>query len=762
MSIDLNARLQTVSELVSENGILECIEEIWEHTCHRTHPQAHTLARKVAAKFRAMGARSRTFEIPADGKTIQGDVKMPLGWDCKNTRLEIFDPFEERGRILADGDKIPCHAIKWSGATPEKGLVAFVIRVEDEEDLRTKLANVKGKIVYTPADPRPFKSALAKAGAAGVVTSYSARARTNPDAVYGIDGWSDEPHADGFYEGHARLPGIVISPQTGVELDVFLDRGKVKLKMIVQAEYLDTASPVISGYIDAPIQEEILAIASFADQGANGNASGCAVVLECLRVLQEGAKDGALAPLQRAVRTLLVNQNYGVVGFAWKNPGIVRRILGGINLVSLGRHQEDVEALFSHIRCPDANASIADTLLLLLADAWLPKARPFLVLKKNTTYTLKDNQYNDPQLGVQCPVVAGQDHLQHTSADNLEGLSRQTLHAWATIFTTYLHVLATSTLKEALWLAQQTLRRYGQQLEDVAGHYAIRLAEAEGDTSTLLARAIDHLTYIKEISDMAVMSAKRFMLKDERSQGHLALLKLNRHTRRLLELEKKRLKDMAGCEPAGLPALANAEDIAELRPFKKFIGTPTYESLSCEARTSIESPRNDSPLHGALFWATGKLTFAEILRRIRYEFGDVDEDLVIRHFRFMAAHELIQWLQPGEKPQKASARKTDAGESHEEEDEQSADPDDVNRTEDALEGEPEDVAAGGDDGDDASEEETEEGAAEEDNGENASEEEAEDVAAGEDDGEDTPIEETEEDDAGEDDGEDASEGRERP
>ena len=40
--------------------------------------------------------RARPFELPADGKTVLGDWKMPLGWECPTATLEIIDPFELR------------------------------------------------------------------------------------------------------------------------------------------------------------------------------------------------------------------------------------------------------------------------------------------------------------------------------------------------------------------------------------------------------------------------------------------------------------------------------------------------------------------------------------------------------------------------------------------------------------------------------------------------------------------------------------------
>lgn len=648
MSVDLQARLKAVSELVSENGLLQLVEMVWSTDRPFTFPAFHTTARHVSAKLREWGVRARTFEIPADGKTLYGNWKMPLGWDCTEARLEIHDPFEERGRVLADSKKRPAHVVMWSGPTPAEGIVAPLLKVTGAQDLEAKREAVKGKIVFTTENPRAFKKRLAELGARAVVTSWSRNAHLLPSACFWINGWSDNPNGWAFHDGDTPLPGMVISPESGVELDVLLDRGPVKLRIKVASRYMESTLPVVCGYMDAPLQEEILAIGHAMEQGANDNASGCAVILESLRVLQEGTKSGQLAPLRRAVRGLLTNECYGTMGFAALNPGIVRRILAGVNFDSLGRCQEGTDAAFRHHRCPDASASVADTLMALLLEAWLPKQLPYLRLAKDQPFALTDNHYCDPQLGVHCVYVDSQDRFWHTSADTLDQLSGRSLHAFATISVAYLHFLSTATAPEALWLAQQTLRRYGRQMEDHAGECASLLDQPGADKPALLASAFDRLDYLKTICESAVMSSKRFMLREERAQGHLTLLKYLRHLRRLVDLEKRRLKELAGCEPGTLPAPPGLGDLAALRPYRKFIGTPTYDHLPLEAKAGIESPVWNGALHGALFWSDGKLTFAEIVRRINHEFGGNRGETLARHFRFMAENELLQWLQPGE------------------------------------------------------------------------------------------------------------------
>lgn len=654
MERDLESRLKAADELVAEQSLCELVELLWSTDRRCTFPSFQATARHVGERLREWGVRSRTFELPADGRTLLADWKAPLGWDCAEAHLEIHEPLEERGQRLADFKKQPAHLIRWSGPTPPQGLTAEIVRVASAEDLAGGGDAVRNKIVYTPADPRPFKKQLAEAGALAVVTSYCPQAHHLARECGWVGAWSDDPRGWAFHDGDAPLPGMVISPEAGVELEVLLDRGRVKLRMHVDSRYFETHLPVICGYMDAEMQEEVLAVAPAFGVGAN-DAAGAAVVLESLRVLHEASASGQ-RPLRRAVRGLLVHPGCGMIGFAALNQGITHRIHAGVNWRNVGRYHEAADAVFRYHRCPDAAASVADTLLGLLLEAWLPKALPYLRLAAEEPYAPFENACSDPRIGIPCPVVAGHDRFAATSADTPKDLSPAALRAFAAISVAYLHFLATATGKEAYWLAHQTVRRHMRRLEDLAGQYAVQLDQAGADKPALLARAFDHLTYARDICELAVMSAKRFMLREERHSAHQGLLRLLRHTRRLLDVEKRRLKDLAGVAEGELPKPDALGEVAALRPYKTFLGTPTYAGVATAEKAALSPPACDAPLHAALFWADGNHTFAEIVRRVGHEYPAAQAAALAQHFRFMGAHGLVRWLEPGEAVPKHARR----------------------------------------------------------------------------------------------------------
>jgi len=667
----IRERLKTIGARISESNLLELTEMVWSTDKHSTISMYHATYRHVSAKLREWNIRARPFEVPADGKTVLGDWKMPLGWECPSALLEIIDPFELRHKVLADRKKRPQSVVAYSGATPQGGVSAQTIRIRDDAEFEAKKAQLKGKLAYVICDPRKIKMRLIEAGAAGVISSWSPAENYMPGATAAVESWGDQPDSGAFHEGDAAFPAMMISPETGVELDVLFDRGTVKLRMVIEATYEPAAViPVTCGYIDATLQEEIVAVCSTQRPGANACATGAAVALEAMRAVQDAATAGEVPPLKRALRALLTTRGYGTIGFAAKNPGILRRAIAALNLDSVGRVQEQSGAALKRHFCPDAVPSIADTLLSILIQEHLGSALPYTTLDSEP-YAFVDNGYNDPGIAVPTPAIRGTDRYQGTSSDTPDNqISAKALRAFATIAGAYMHVLATCTQREALWLAHETVRRYGTRIENAAADCAglLHQSDAVPAKQAMMARAFDRMDYIKEISEKAIMSAKNFMLREERASGHLILMKYCRHLRRLVDLEKRRLKELADCDAGTVAPPQVDADLAGIRPYKKFVGTPTYESLTLDQRSdeqgALPNPREDAMLHAATFWADGNRTFEDVARAIAHEFERAPGPDLWRHFRLMGKTGMMLLLKPGDpvpKPPKPIMEKASAG-----------------------------------------------------------------------------------------------------
>jgi hypothetical protein len=644
MHLDLLARLTTFARLVSEKNLLDRVNTIWKSDRQFTYPAFEKTAKTTVQSLRRGGIEAEICPIAADGKTKYGDFVMPLAWDCTAATLEIVSAHGSKRRVIADRKDRPTHTVMWCGPTPREGITAHVVKILSVSDLKRKRREVRGKIVYTPHHPLQLKKALVDAGALAVVTSFCRNGQIIPDATFWFNAWSDNPEGWAFHAGDTPLPGMAISTNAGVELDSLLKRGPVTLKMVVRSRYFEGTLPVASGFLPGKSSEEILVIGHAMEQGANDNATGCAVILESLRAIRGGTRSGKLAPLRRGVRGVLTNECYGTMGYAAKNMESLRRTLAAVNWDTMGRHQESADAIFRYHRCADASASIADTLMRLLLDTWLPRAVPFSKVRMDLPFALTDNAYNDPDIGVPCVYVDSQDRFWHTSADTADTIHGPTLHAFAVISATYLHFLATATAPEMLWLADHTVRDYGKRLDDTSQFYAILLKDTRRKKPVTLARAFDHLDYVGEICAKSILSARAFMPREQRASAKAQLERLIAHIRRRVTLEKRRLGELAGCRPGKVPIPAAIKDIAHLRPRKKFIGTPAYEGLPDALVKKVGAPTWNSYVQCAGFWARGELTVAEIVRRVSFEFNRDTSLTIGRHFKFMAKQKLLEWV----------------------------------------------------------------------------------------------------------------------
>src|SRR5205085_928166 len=113
---------------------MELTELVWSTDRQTSNSSYHATYRHVSAKLREWNIRARPFELPADGQTVLGDWKMPIGWECPSGLLEIIDPFELRHKILAERKKRVQAVIAYSGSTPSSGISAVAVRILSEAE----------------------------------------------------------------------------------------------------------------------------------------------------------------------------------------------------------------------------------------------------------------------------------------------------------------------------------------------------------------------------------------------------------------------------------------------------------------------------------------------------------------------------------------------------------------------------------------------------------------------------------------------------
>ena len=168
-----------------------------------------------------------------------------------------------------------------------------------------------------------------------------------------------------------KTPGFgwSLSPRQGRDLARRLAQGeKVSLRSIVQAESfpgrMETVHAVIPG--DGSSDQE-LAVSGhlyegYLKQGANDDASGCAMTLEMGRALIRLVADGKLPKPKRTIHFLWVPEISGTSAWLQKHPEVTKKIVADLNFdmegLALGRHG----SVWTMHRTPDSFPSFLNDL----------------------------------------------------------------------------------------------------------------------------------------------------------------------------------------------------------------------------------------------------------------------------------------------------------------------------------------------------------------------------------------------------------------
>lgn len=215
--------------------------------------------------------------------------------------------------------------------------------------------DVKGKIVLTSgAAGRVHEMACIHRQAVGVVSFASPRPLFDPLLIpwSEIHGTDDQPAKFAF----------LLPPRDGILLRDRLRKGeriivRARVRSSRRAYELQDVVATIPG--SDPESGEIILTAhlfeGFEMQGANDNASGCAVILETARILRKLIDDGHLPVPKRTIRFLWGYEGRGTAAFVNANPRLMQRTLCNINLDMVGLRLSGAGAFFTLMRTSYGN-----------------------------------------------------------------------------------------------------------------------------------------------------------------------------------------------------------------------------------------------------------------------------------------------------------------------------------------------------------------------------------------------------------------------
>lgn len=480
-SIRRLSREQVPGMLAAASGkrVLEDVAAIVETDRWNSFDHFHETTKTVERRFREAGAGVEIEPVQTGGRIGTGRWIIQQAADVRGATVDVMWPVRQR---LLDYRENPWHVIQWSAGTPREGLRCRLVVLDSNEELeRLPRDGLVGCAVLTPLNVREMLPKLADRGAAAVLAETNVP--NNPDAVgWTKFGWG----AISMRHATARLAGFALSRNQGNQLRALAAKHsglKLRLKADVP-KYVGTHD-VISGIVRgaADPQDEVWAIAHSAEPGAIDNASGVALTVEIVRILEQLIQAGQLERPKRTIRLLSAYECYGFFAYLERQRR-QQTPLAGVCIDSVGARPEVCgDRLEWHASIP-MSAGFAERIGASVLRSTLRRHRPGYRLCQERFVSTADTLIGDPQYGFPCPWITT--HHQgpgrgfdayHSSADTLSLLSETGLEACAASVAAYLYYLADMGTEEvgevAEWETAHVLSQLaGKKLSTAEARYA--------------------------------------------------------------------------------------------------------------------------------------------------------------------------------------------------------------------------------------------------------------------------------------------------
>jgi len=607
-------------------------------------------ARHSAGRLRDVGLdRVEVLEAPADGRSIFGDWMMPLAWEVEEATFDLVGSNGTAERI-ADRAREPLCLAMWSAPTPEQGVEADIVWIENAADKRNcDPESVRGKIVFTSAHPHQAKRILLELGAVGILSDFQPPPAKLPDAVSWINAWSDDPN--GWALTHRDTPAwaFVISPRQGDELRARLKAGEqLKGRALVRSSLGSGTLPVVTGVIPGSGKEEVLVLGHQFEVGAIDNASGIGIMIEVARALNSLVSEGRLSPPKRTIRFLFISECYTSL-FWVETARRARRTVAGLCLdAACGSSEYAIWPLRFHAN-PHSHMSYTDALVLQLAREVLSEAPAYPW--DEAAFAMTDNLIADTSIGIPCPWIGSHSRTWHSSADTPEMLDSEAQSMVARISAAYAYLNATADEHQIVDFAHLAAARGKGAIAAAGVAELARLDATELNDSQL------QMSYLAERHAEAVGAVLNLLPTSQRAASRPQVRALQREVRAAGKTEATALARRAG-QPGHVPQSSEDEGaLATIHPRRLVKGPLTLDRIAPEAREGHPSPRWSSTVLALLSWCDGRRSLADVchltareLRTTRTLTPDelakaIDPNLssMMDYFEFLRRHDYVAW-----------------------------------------------------------------------------------------------------------------------
>ena len=276
-------------------------------------------------------------------------IASPL-WNASQAELWMVEPELKKLYDVHDVNLAAISGSESGDVTAEVVHVGIGARPQDYAG-----RDVKGKIVLGSAQAGVLQRvATFDREAAGVISFESHRSDSFPDEVL------DQEHINVAPPGKQTGFAWAISPRVAREIVDRLDRGqKVRLRSMIKAETFPPKQEMVHAMIrgDGTSTQEIMVSAHLHElhlkQGANDNASGCAVILEMGRTLMKLVAEGKLEKPKRNIHFTWIDEYRGTTAWLKAHDDVRKNLIADLNFDQVGNNLRNSLSFYTLHRTPD-------------------------------------------------------------------------------------------------------------------------------------------------------------------------------------------------------------------------------------------------------------------------------------------------------------------------------------------------------------------------------------------------------------------------
>ncbi|MCX7591106.1 MAG: M28 family peptidase [Kiritimatiellae bacterium] len=331
----LESLIDTIGRAYDKIRHRDALVAVWE--ADRWFDTSHQ--REAAARIRdfldAPGLSHVEFvKYACDGYTRYQDWITHLAWDCGAAQI----CFADGGKPLTDREKTPSAVVCWSAPLGRRSSPVAGEVIDGDTGLLTP-DRVNGRFVLTAQPPLEMKRRLLDLKPLAVVSDHLGPGRGYDDeTVKWWNAWSDGPDGWYFHANDRPMTGFSLSPAAGRLLrERLAQEPNLKLAAFCESVLYDGEGQNVTAVLPGTDPgREVWIFGHACEIGAHDNASGVAIMIESLLLLNSLIRSGRLPRPRFSIRMITTEECIGMVAFATMRDYLRQRALAGLNIDGAG------------------------------------------------------------------------------------------------------------------------------------------------------------------------------------------------------------------------------------------------------------------------------------------------------------------------------------------------------------------------------------------------------------------------------------------